>query len=105
MSSDGLLANLVAFNVGVAIGQLLALSGLLIVMGYWCGTSSFTRRAYFANVALMTAGFMLVGYQMAGFFQQGFYMSSPFQAEWPVSFRSPEAVGVRVGSRRRPRHR
>jgi hypothetical protein len=68
VSPDGLLANLVAFNVGVEIGQLLALSGILIVMGYWRGTSSFTRHAYFANVALMTAGFMLVGYQMAGFF-------------------------------------
>ncbi len=68
VSSDGLLANLVAFNVGVEIGQLLALSGILIVMGYWRGTSSFTRHAYFANVALMTAGFMLVGYQMTGFF-------------------------------------
>lgn len=68
VSSDGLLANLVAFNVGVEIGQLLALSGILIVMGYWRGTSSFKRHAYLANVALMTAGFMLVGYQMTGFF-------------------------------------
>lgn len=68
VASDGLLANLVEFNVGVAIGQLLALSGILIVMGYWCGTSRFIRHAYFANVALMTASFMLVGYQNAGFF-------------------------------------
>lgn len=68
VSPDGLLANLVAFNVGVEIGQLLALSGILIIMGYWRGTSSFAKHAYFANVALMTAGFMLVGYQITGFF-------------------------------------
>ena len=68
VSPDGLLANLVAFNVGVEIGQLLALSGILIIMGYWRGTSSFTKHAYLANVTLMTAGFMLAGFQMTGFF-------------------------------------
>jgi len=68
MSPDGLFANLVAFNVGVEIGQLLALSGILIAMGYWRRTSGFTRHAYRANVALMAAGFVLMGYQLAGYF-------------------------------------
>ena len=68
ISPDGLFANLVAFNVGVEIGQLLALAGILIVMGYWRRTKSFTRHAYSANVVLMTAGFMLVGYQLTGLF-------------------------------------
>ena len=68
MSQDGLIPNLVAFNVGVEIGQLLALSAILIAMGYWRRTSSFGRHAYTANVALMAAGFLLVGYQLAGFF-------------------------------------
>lgn len=68
ISPDGLLANLVAFNVGVEIGQLLALSAILIVMGYWRRTSSFLRHAYTANVAMMSAGFLLMGYQLAGYF-------------------------------------
>jgi len=68
VSPDGLIPNLVAFNVGVEIGQLLALSAILIAMGYWRRTASFTRHAYTANVALMTAGFLLVGYQLAGYF-------------------------------------
>lgn len=68
MSPDGLIPNLLAFNVGVEIGQLLALSGILILMEYWRRTSSFTRHAYRANVVLMTAGFLLVGYQLAGYF-------------------------------------
>ncbi|HEX8444761.1 MAG TPA: HupE/UreJ family protein [Allosphingosinicella sp.] len=63
---DGLLPNLLAFNVGVEIGQLLALTAILIAMGYWRRTQSFWRHAYTANVVTMTAGFILVGYQLAG---------------------------------------
>ena len=68
MSTDGLVPNLIAFNVGVEIGQLLALSAILIAMGYWRRTESFPRHAYSANVAVMAAGFVLVGYQLVGYF-------------------------------------
>ena len=68
LSANGLVANLLAFNVGVEIGQMLALSAILIVMGYWRRTASFARNAFAANVALMTAGFLLTGYQLAGYF-------------------------------------
>ena len=68
ISSDGLVPNLLAFNVGVEIGQLLALSAILIVMGFWRRTTGFLRYAYAANVAMMCAGFMLVGYQLTGYF-------------------------------------
>ncbi|MFN3398720.1 MAG: HupE/UreJ family protein [Ferrovibrio sp.] len=68
ISPDGLLPNLIAFNVGVEIGQLLALAAILIAMGYWRRTSSFLRHAYTANVAMMTAGFVLIGYQLTGYF-------------------------------------
>jgi hypothetical protein len=70
VSRDGLLANLLAFNVGVEIGQLLALATILIVMGYWRRTASFHRHAYTANVAILTAGFVLIGYQLTGYFTQ-----------------------------------
>lgn len=68
LSSDGLVANLLAFNVGVEIGQVLALSAILIAMGYWRRSGSFARNAFTANVVLMTAGFILTGYQLAGYF-------------------------------------
>ena len=68
MSPDGLIGNLLAFNVGVEIGQLLALGAILIVMGFWRKTSSFWRHAYAANVVVMTLGFILAGYQLVGFF-------------------------------------
>lgn len=66
ISPDGLLPNLLAFNVGVEIGQLLALSSILILMGFWRRTESFWRHAYTANVAMMCAGFVLMGYQLVG---------------------------------------
>ena len=68
ISPDGLIPNLIAFNVGVEIGQLLALSAILILMGYWRHTGSFWRHAYTANVAMMSAGFLLMGYQITGLF-------------------------------------
>lgn len=68
IAADGLMPNLLAFNVGVEFGQLLALSAILIAMGYWRRTPSFVKHAYTANVALMCAGFVLTGYQLAGLF-------------------------------------
>lgn len=68
LSPEGLLGNLVAFNIGVEIGQLLALGAILIAMGFWRRTEGFWRHAYAANVGLMTLGFVLTGYQLVGFF-------------------------------------
>ena len=68
LSPDGLLANLIAFNIGVEIGQLLALGLILIAMGFWRRTPSFWKHAYAANVVLMAAGFTLTGYQLVGYF-------------------------------------
>src|SRR5687767_4945501 len=68
MARDGLVPNLLAFNVGVEIGQLLALSAILVFMTHWRHTMSFVRHAYTANVIIMCAGFLLIGYQLAGYF-------------------------------------
>jgi len=68
ISPDGLVQNLLAFNVGVEIGQLLALAAILMLMGFWRRQDSFLKQAYTANVIMMTAGFLLVGYQLAGYF-------------------------------------
>ncbi len=66
ISKDGLLPNLLAFNVGVEIGQLLALGMILIAMSYWRKAAGFWRHAYSANVVMMSLGFMLIGYQLSG---------------------------------------
>jgi hypothetical protein len=71
VSPDGLVPNLIAFNVGVELGQLLALSAILAVMSHWRRTASFGRYAWGANVALMSAGFVLMGVQLTGYFLLG----------------------------------
>jgi hypothetical protein len=68
IAPNGLLPNLLAFNVGVEIGQLIALAMILIVMGFWRNTTNFWKHAYTANVVMMSAGFILIGYQMTGYF-------------------------------------
>ena len=67
IAPDGLLPNLLAFNVGVEIGQMLALAAILIVMGYWRRRDSFWQYAYSANTVMMAAGFVLIGYQFTGY--------------------------------------
>jgi hypothetical protein len=68
LSKNGLIANIVSFNVGVEIGQVLALAAVLIVLSAWRARSGFLRHAFVTNAALMTVGFILVGYQVAGYF-------------------------------------
>jgi hypothetical protein len=68
LSPDGLVANIVSFNVGVEIGQGIALTGVLIALSYWRTRSGFLRHAFVTNSVLMAAGFLLVGYQLSGYF-------------------------------------
>ena len=68
LDTNGLFTNLIAFNIGVEVGQLLALSAILILMSSWRKRSSFLIHAYSTNVILMILGFMLTGYQLFGFF-------------------------------------
>ncbi len=67
ISPNGLVPNLLAFNVGVEIGQLLALAAILIAMGFWRRTDGFLRHAYTVNAVIMCAGFVLMGYQITGY--------------------------------------
>jgi hypothetical protein len=67
IAEDGLLANLLAFNVGVEFGQLLALAVILIVMGYWRRSPNFMRQATVVNIIMIVLGVILTGQQIAGF--------------------------------------
>ena len=67
IAEDGLLANLLSFNVGVEIGQILALAVILIVMGYWRRSPNFMRQATFANIIMIVLGVILTGQQIAGY--------------------------------------
>jgi hypothetical protein len=68
LSPNGLVGNIVSFNVGVEIGQFLALAAILIGLTYWRSRSGFLRHAFATNAVVMTCGFLLVGYQLSGYF-------------------------------------
>jgi len=69
ISPNGLVTNIVSFNVGVEIGQGLALTAILIALTYWRTRPGFLAHAFATNTALMTGGFILMGYQITGYFQ------------------------------------
>jgi hypothetical protein len=68
LSDDGLLVNLISFNVGVEVGQVLVLAVVVTLFNYWRGTRSFAPGSFYANLALMAGGFVLMGYQLTGYF-------------------------------------
>jgi hypothetical protein len=70
LAKNGLLTNIVSFNVGVEIGQVLALTAVLIALSYWRTRCGFLSHAFATNTALMAVGFVLVGYQIAGYYFQ-----------------------------------
>lgn len=68
LEGDGLIANILAFNVGVEIGQFLALGAVLILMSFWRRHASYIKLSIATNTLLMSAGLMLMGYQLTGYF-------------------------------------
>ncbi len=69
LSSEGLVTNMIGFNLGVELGQFAALALMLIGFNLWRRNSSFMSGAYLANVLIMAAGFALFGYQLTGYLQ------------------------------------
>ena len=67
LSQNGLVTNIVSFNVGVEIGQILALTAVFIGLSYWRTRAGFLRHAFATNTLLMMGGFILVGYQLTGY--------------------------------------
>jgi len=67
LAQTGLVANIVSFNVGVEIGQVLALTAVLIALTVWRTRPGFLQHALMTNTLLMVGGFVLVGYQLTGY--------------------------------------
>lgn len=67
IAEDGLVWNLLAFNMGVELGQILALFVILIVMGYWRHSPNFMRQASLANIIMVGLGLLLTYQQIAGY--------------------------------------
>ena len=67
IAQDGLLMNLISFNIGVEIGQIVALAIILIIMGYLRRTKNFVQYAYAANIIMIFLGIILTGQQISGY--------------------------------------
>jgi len=74
LTANGLVTNIISFNVGVEIGQFLALSAIFIFLSAWRSSSSYLKHAFTTNTALMSGGFLLAGYQLAAFFLTPAYL-------------------------------
>ena len=68
LSPNGLVANIISFNVGVEIGQAVALTAILIALTYWRMRPGFLQHSFATNAIVMGCGFLLVGYQLSGYF-------------------------------------
>ena len=68
LSPNGLVTNIVSFNVGVEIGQFVGLTAILIALTYWRTHPGFLRHAFATNAIVMACGFLLIGYQLSGYF-------------------------------------
>ena len=67
ISDNGLVTNIISFNLGVEIGQILALSAVFILLSVWRTNESYLRHAFATNTALMTGGFLLAAYQISAY--------------------------------------
>lgn len=68
LPEDGLVTNIVSFNIGVEFGQVIALTAVLLLLSYWRTRPGYLRHAFASNTVLMASGFLLVGYQLTGYF-------------------------------------
>lgn len=65
---ENLFTNLIGFNIGVELGQFIALLFVLILISVWRKYSSFSRFSTITNTALMITGFVLMAFQLSGYF-------------------------------------
>ena len=68
LADDGLITNLIAFNIGVELGQFTALAIIILIINFWRKHNSFSQFATITNSLLMSTGFILIGFQLTGYF-------------------------------------
>lgn len=68
LAEDGLVTNIIAFNIGVELGQFMALAFIVLAISFWRKLPSFQRFSTITNTLLMSAGLMLMGLQLTGYY-------------------------------------
>ena len=71
VSDEGLFWNMISFNIGVEMGQVLVLIFVVSLLNIWRMANGFERQAWYANCALMFAGFVLFGQHFYAFLTNG----------------------------------
>ena len=69
LAEDGLLANLISFNLGVELGQLVALVAIVLILRLLPPRSEKSSIGTAVNVGLIVAGFALMAYQIGLYLQ------------------------------------
>jgi hypothetical protein len=79
LGHEGLVLRILSFNVGVEIGQILALTGMWFFLSNWRKTASFTRLSRVSNILLLAAGLLLLLMQLHG------YQHTRFADDFPLN--------------------
>ena len=79
LGESGLVLKILSFNVGVEIGQIVALSVMLVILAAWRKRESFAQFSKACNVALMFAGALLLLTQLHG------YQHTQYSDEFPLN--------------------
>ncbi|MDA1275013.1 MAG: HupE/UreJ family protein [Verrucomicrobia bacterium] len=81
LGQEGLVLRILSFNLGVELGQIVALSGMWIVLASWRKTASFMKFSKVANATLMFAGMLLLLTQLHGYQHTQFADEFPFNKD------------------------
>lgn len=79
LGHEGLVLRILSFNLGVEIGQILALAGMWFFLSNWRKTASFTRLSRVSNILLLAAGLLLLLMQLHG------YQHTRFTDDFPIN--------------------
>ena len=79
LGREGLVLRILSFNLGVEIGQILALTGMWFFLSSWRKTASFMRLSRVSNILLLAAGLLLLLMQLHG------YQHTQFADDFPLN--------------------
>ena len=79
LGQEGLVLRILSFNVGVEVGQILALAGMWVFLAQWRKTASFLKFSKVANILLLSAGLLLLLMQLHG------YQHTRFADDFPLN--------------------
>lgn len=79
LGEDGLVLKILAFNVGVEVGQIIALTLMVLLLAGWRKSASFMQFSKASNVLLMVLGGLLFLMQLHG------YQHTQFPDEFPLN--------------------